>query len=451
MSETDSIPSKRLQIDQQSFMLSSDERTPFAKQPHHSSTTFINHACYTIGENLYGQQGNGTQNSLNKYLRIMGKLPTDIYINDIVIGRLGSVYLVCDNYENLITFGNNGDGQLMIGNKCKQLIYSWCHSNSVPIEIIDCILEFIDEPITEIQETQNIPIVPLYFKLKIDDKIKLISSGIDSSHRFIMTESNQLYGIGYNKYMQLGIDTVDYRTNSLLKVNYFNKNQIRIKKIACNQLNSIFLSIYGEMFWCGAIRSSDGNAKGELRKLQCIYNIKDIDCNKFNLLAVDSGKRIYYAPFSINGLKMQKSKYFKEKKVQIMQIKCGLLHNVILDNKGLIYCFGNNEFSQCGRDKDMTFKFEKPSCIDHKRYFKDETIVDIKCGGYHNVVKTKSNEYYLWGRNHCRQCLIYDGKEIIETPTKYENNMDIGAAYDIVAIYPGFNETKIVVKHKNMY
>lgn len=81
-----------------------------------------------------------------------------------------------------------------------------------------------------------------------------------------------------------------------------------------------------------------------------------------------------------------------------------------------------------------------------------ENIIDIKCGAFHNLVKTERNEYFLWGRNKENQCLIkannndYDDKfnmEFIKRPTKYLYNKQ---NMEIINIYLGYKETKIVMK-----
>ena len=85
---------------------------------------------------------------------------------------------------------------------------------------------------------------------------------------------------------------------------------------------------------------------------------------------------------------------------------------------------------------------------------KDIKIIDIKCGGFHNVACSEDNEYYLWGSNDYNQCLVYDKdknndtnkneNECIKIPTKYDPKKDLNDKYEIVNIYPGHTETRIV-------
>ena len=79
-------------------------------------------------------------------------------------------------------------------------------------------------------------------------------------------------------------------------------------------------------------------------------------------------------------------------------------------------------------------------------YLQDKNIIDVKCGYYHNVVKTDNNEFFLFGDNTDYQCLVFDFEEdddeeyvAIPTEFKFENK-------EIVAIYPGFYATRVVCK-----
>lgn len=87
---------------------------------------------------------------------------------------------------------------------------------------------------------------------------------------------------------------------------------------------------------------------------------------------------------------------------------------------------------------------------------KDIKIIDVKCGGFHNVACSQDNEYYLWGSNDYRQCLIYNktdnekeerdesDNQCIKIPTKYDPKSDLDDKYEIVNIYPGHTETIVV-------
>ncbi len=78
---------------------------------------------------------------------------------------------------------------------------------------------------------------------------------------------------------------------------------------------------------------------------------------------------------------------------------------------------------------------------------KKETIIDIKCGGHHNIIKTANNKFYLWGYNKYNQCLhVHDANPpyYIKKPLLFNSNY-FDKDEEILEMYPGFNETRIII------
>ncbi len=78
---------------------------------------------------------------------------------------------------------------------------------------------------------------------------------------------------------------------------------------------------------------------------------------------------------------------------------------------------------------------------------KKETIIDIKCGGYHNIIKTANNKFYLWGYNAYNQCLYVDDAnppQYIKKPLLFNSNY-FDKDEEILEMYPGYNETRIII------
>lgn len=141
-------------------------------------------------------------------------------------------------------------------------------------------------------------------------------------------------------------------------------------------------------------------------------------------------------------------RYFIENTIKIVSISVGYAHNCALDENGDLYSWGYNCCYEIGNGDHKSIA--TPLLNETLR---NEMIVNIKCAYYHNVALTKNDEYYLWGNNGYKQCLIYDEKtKYVKYPTKYEHTKDFDPKrYKIVAIYPGFHETRIVVQNKNIH
>eukprot|EP00483_Globobulimina_turgida_P003146 UN03151 len=75
--------------------------------------------------------------------------------------------------------------------------------------------------------------------------------------------------------------------------------------------------------------------------------------------------------------------YFEVNKIQIMDIKSGWSHNLVIDFNYNVYSFGYNHFGQIGNG---TFKdVLVPKMI---KYFENEKIVEIDCGHHHSLCNT---------------------------------------------------------------
>ena len=54
-----------------------------------------------------------------------------------------------------------------------------------------------------------------------------------------------------------------------------------------------------------------------------------------------------------------------------------------------------NEYYQCGNNNQRDFQ--------NQLFLLDNNIIDIKCGGWHTIVKGNNNKYYSFGYNDRRQ------------------------------------------------
>lgn len=130
-------------------------------------------------------------------------------------------------------------------------------------------------------------------------------------------------------------------------------------------------------------------------------------------------------------------KYFNKKHIKIAKIECGGNHSLCLTQIGSLYSFGKNENYECGNG------YNKSNVIQpelNKTLSNTSKIIDIKCGLNHNVAKTIHYEFYLWGINDFNQCLICDEKRhFVEFPTKFKGIEGISdyLDYKIIDIYPG--------------
>ena len=116
------------------------------------------------------------------------------------------------------------------------------------------------------------------------------------------------------------------------------------------------------------------------------------------------------------------------------KIAAGGHHNVVISDDGNVFTFGRNDGFQCG-----IFELLDVCKSTNLKVFKvcHPKKMDIKCGLNHDILKD-GDIYYLWDCNQYKQCLI---------PSLFATEIFL-RQYQIVAMYPGYNETRIVTQNR---
>eukprot|EP01084_Bolivina_argentea_P098415 176873_1 len=390
--------------------------------------------CWYIGSNFYGQVGNGVEttwsfpNSLTKkkVLTKITKLP-DQKIIDIKTGRHNVYYLLL-NGECRVA-GNNDKQQLLTSNEAtRKLCFLWSQSNFIPWDICFSITVFLGYKI-------NCP--NILQPICIHQNIQCISNGVVSDHRFIINQHGELYGVGTNHSNQFNIgdiQTTDIEINikslNFVKINYFAQNNIELKQIHCSMGYSIFLTKDHKLFVCGT-SSVGGLGLGtqyESNGIQLISiqkEIIDVCCGVDHTLILTKQRNLY--SFGWNscgqlGIGHTKDQNYAQlitslKDKKIVTICSGYQHNMIKDSNGLIYCFGDNNLSQCGISEGNHVIITKPTeVVAINNNSEIYTISDMKCGAYHNVICSNFEDYLLWGDNEYNQCIVKHLPEYVKKP-----------------------------------
>ena len=241
-------------------------------------------------------------------------------------------------------------GQLGTANYIvKNIVHYWLYCDFITDHIIDLITKFIDS--IRYRRRPKYPVSMNMFKLKC------ISTGITSSHRFILTsKDNQLYGAGSNINHQLGIkeEINNYyhieKYYRFSEINYFTKNNIKLKQIATSHTYSTFLTENGEIYVCGFSRNG-GLGFGERQS--------DYD----------------YILISKNDLI----------KPKIKQISCGQSHTLLLTENGCVWSYGWNSFGQLGNGQSFNDCCYHPKRIQYL-INKSIKIQSISTGYSHNIL-----------------------------------------------------------------
>jgi len=82
----------------------------------------------------------------------------------------------------------------------------------------------------------------------------------------------------------------------------------------------------------------------------------------------------------------KKIPYFKDNKIDIVDIASGPTHSFALSDKGLLYAWGFNDSSRCGLKEGDEPEVKMPTLVEWPQSFKDKKIIGISCGSSHNIV-----------------------------------------------------------------
>eukprot|EP01083_Nonionella_stella_P081035 222996_1 len=380
-------------------------------------------------------------------------------ISNIITGKFGSTYVVSGDNQ-LIVFGSNRYNQLFLTSysllNTLQIILKYWHrahsDTSLPPDILSSITLFCDYnyDYNSINVSQSTRIYNRYV-----DKIKHVSNGIASCHKFIITNTNELYGFGLNGCEQIREDTSNYNitrsATTYEKIDYFNVRNIKIIQIECALSYSTFLTSNGKLYVSGCDYTYEGviyinwsEHQMQMRLVETLQNENIIQiCNgdEHTLALNDNGKVFSWGRNTCGQLGRYSEKqskphiidYCLTNSTKIISIKCGCEHNLLLDENGNIHCFGRNSEYQCSDVASMN------------QINKNYTFIGIKCGYNHNCVETNDHEYFLWGWNNKNQCCVFNDGNYVKKPTKFIAN-GIGR---VVEIYPGYDQTRVITEFED--
>lgn len=208
-------------------------------------------------------------------------------------------------------------------------------------------------------------------------------------HTGVVTKTGELYTFGSGNWGILGHgDESSVGFNEPKIVEYFAKNNIKIKKVCLGDYHSIALSESGKVYTWGF-----GGEKGVL----------------FGIFRRDPGAlghgtwKHYFTPKEVS--------YFAENNIKVKDISCGITHSIVLSEDGNIYSFGRGPYGLLGNSstKDQI----TPKIIELLRLLKSENpqdeVVKIDCADEYTAALTKGGDLYVWGKNNQGQLGIGAG------------------------------------------
>ena len=231
-------------------------------------------------------------------------------------------------------------------------------------------------------------------------------------------------GWGSNSYCQIGADN-DPEDDVILVpklVNFFNGHSACVLGIACGWNHTVFWMSNGLVYSTGL---NDNGQLGYSNKDSChpawikaleTQNIVHASCGELHTVLVNAKGLLFsfgnnekgqlgmsvkdfaksYIPRHVKGIPMH---------VMMVKVACGRNHTIALSSAGDVYCWGANEYGQCG----IAVKSDKPITPQRLEFFFGFPIYKIAAGGNHSVALTISGTLFAWGKNGYGQLGLGNG------------------------------------------
>lgn len=425
---------------------------------------------YAVGQNRYGEIPKETRNTAIGYKHASDKSLTKLEsfpcknITKIICGNYYTFFI--DNEETVWSSGSNHHGQ---------------------------------------QGFKSINNIKTHYLPQIAMQNTITTSKICVNHSghatFYIATDNQVYATGYNIFHQLGISSTEdqHIPVSIPSLNYKNiidcksayRYSLALSKPTLHQITSQFCR--ENVFKNSSVPDGIIQLICMLHGFHCVYSTgwdttggaghansdhenetwKAIETfeNK-NMIKIASGAR-HSMFLESNGVLWASGEndygqlglghfndtaenlpveieFFKSKGIKIKDIKCGMYHNLALDDKSNIYGWGCNDCGQCTGNWSFSTKINEPTLI---TFFKDKKleIECMDCGARHSYVKTKDGKYYIFGDDEFGESLGFNAdceepicvNDFIYAYYRQCRNMKIES------ISLGHNDTFVILSYKD--
>jgi uncharacterized repeat protein (TIGR02543 family) len=278
---------------------------------------------------------------------------------------------------------------------------------------------YVDEQFEQMMTELNMPaydlilhakFTPIMFSIQYYVQSSITDAALGTSFTISIAEDQNVYVFGRNNYGQLGLGHQIDQFEPVQITKQFNLEADEfIVSVANGIFHSIALSSQGRVFtWGGNLYGQLGNGTTTSSSIPQVINS--------------------YIPL-IND-------------EEVIQIKAGAHHNVLLTNRNRVFVFGiNNNYELGLGTKDAKVL---PTLLDFS--LNDDFVVSIVDVKRHTILKTAQNHYYGFGDNINGQ-LGLNHQDVVTRPVRLFSNF----AFEIEKINVGRHHTLLLTTDGTLY
>jgi alpha-tubulin suppressor-like RCC1 family protein len=269
----------------------------------------------------------------------------------------------------------------------------------------------------------------------------------------ILLSNGQVRTFGFNQRGQLGVSTNSGTTTPVSTPQTTDISNVI--DIAYGNEHLVLLTASGKVFTCGinlygnlgySLNSGTSNANSILREITTVSGVKQIGCGAYHTILILNDNRIMTVGLNQNGqlgyltggsaLLINNTPTIVPDISNIIQVRGGLNHTVVLSGDGVIYTFGNNQFGQSLLGKSDIQLIED--------YVIDTNITQIATGfaASHSAILLPNKTMKTFGYNNVGQLGIGTTNSTINSiPTLVDLSnikyIAVGEAYNAIVLEDG--------------
>jgi len=236
------------------------------------------------------------------------------------------------------------------------------------------------------------------------------------AHAFFVDKNKLLYGCGWNKYGQLGLDIdcqYNFRVVPINSVNDLKKTVLKVSAgwdfsvilVADSAQNKQLYGIGSNLH--GQIATDDNSIKFSTTPMRLMSHIENVSAGLRHVVALSTeGEIISWGSCSRGqlGLEFLDTKKRKGKPInlnmpvedRVKEIVAGAYHSACLTDNGQVVVWGDNKHGQLGHNPSEV-KNLSPTLVDQV-FFDYRKVVDLSSGWTHMVATLDNGEIFSWGR-----------------------------------------------------
>jgi len=218
------------------------------------------------------------------------------------------------------------------------------------------------------------------------------------THTVIIKGDNSVWGTGRNRYGQLGLGNIEYRTQ-------FTNTGMTAKFVACGGAYTVIIREDGSVWATGRNRYGQlglgDDTYGRDRFTNTGMTAKFVACGQVHTVIIREDGSVWgagsngYGQLGGGGTRY----YFANTGITAKQVACGYWHTVIIKDDGSVWVTGYNEHGQLGLG-DTTER--------HQFTNTGMTAKQVACGSNHTVIIREDNSVWVTGYNVAGQLGLGD-------------------------------------------